>query len=86
MTKFEESWVKIHDNNRIAMLRNPSIDEKEQNFKYLSKSACQKAEVYSFNKGFYFTKFPGIEPKKCIQVIRKTVREIRKNGEEKVSG
>ncbi|QEE17378.1 deaminase domain-containing protein [Promethearchaeum syntrophicum] len=83
MTNFEESWVKIHDKNRIALLRNPLIDEKEQFFKYLSKSACQKAEVYSFNEGFYFTKFPGIEPKKCIQITRKTVREIRKNARKK---
>ena len=50
MTKFEESWVENHDNNRIAMLTNLSIDEKEQKFKYLSKSACQKAEIYSFKK------------------------------------
>jgi hypothetical protein len=62
------------------MLRNPSIDEKEQKFKYISKSARQKAEVYSFNKFYYFTKFPGIEPEKFNQVIRKTVREIRKDG------
>ncbi|MHA1745655.1 MAG: hypothetical protein ACTSWW_06625 [Promethearchaeota archaeon] len=61
------------------MLRNLSIDEKEQKFKYLSKSARQKAEVYSLNQ-FYFTKFPGIEPEKFNQVIRKTVREIRKDG------
>ncbi|MHA1610502.1 MAG: deaminase domain-containing protein [Promethearchaeota archaeon] len=66
------------------MLRNPSIDEEEQKFKYLSKSARQKAEVYSFNKGFYFTKFPGIEPEKFNQVIKKTVREIRKDGGRKL--
>lgn len=72
MTKFEEV---------VGKLRNPSMNEKEQNFNYLSKSARQNAGVYSYNEGFYFTRFPGIEPKKFNQVITKTIREIRKDGE-----
>ena len=63
------------------MPKNPSSDEKEQKFLYLSKSARQKAEVFAYNKGIYFTKFSGIEPQKFNQVIRKTVREIQKDGE-----
>ena len=62
------------------MLKKPSIGEKEQIFIFLSESARKKADVYSFNEGFYFTKFPGIELEKCHQIIEKTLREIRKDG------
>ena len=66
------------------LLRNPSNDEKEHKFSYLKKSAQQKANVHSLSKEFYFTKFPGIEPEKLTQIIEKTIREIRKNGEKLV--
>jgi putative deaminase of polymorphic toxin system len=39
------------------------------------------AAIYSCNEGIYFTKFPGIELEKCVQVICKTIREIRKDGD-----
>ncbi|UYP46020.1 hypothetical protein NEF87_002305 [Candidatus Lokiarchaeum ossiferum] len=63
------------------MKNTPSIDEKEQLFNFLSESTCQNENVYFFDSIFYFTIFPGLEPKRCVQVIQKTVREIRKDGE-----
>ena len=66
------------------MMRESLIDEKEHIFTYLSPSVRQIADVHCYNKEFYFTKFPGIEPEMFNQVLRKTIREIRKNGMDQI--
>lgn len=82
MSHNDESLGQMHDGQEIKIKFIPckiELGENGQLFTKLGPIYNTKTAEGSIFEGIYFTKFPGIDLPKCQQVMRKTLRELRKN-------